>query len=125
MIAVGGCCNRRQAAKLAPMHVDWQEAHEGDAALAMCIKWLKAQKDTPADQQDAQLKKYLGRQADTEEGCALFHMHNSLTLSKGLLYLSTTPKGELEGVLAFLVPASQCTVALNSVHHDAGHQGQQ
>ena len=31
-----------------------------------------------------------------------------------------TPKGELEGVLAFLVPSSQCTAALNM-----GHQGQQ
>ena len=30
-----------------------------------------------------------------------------------------------EGVLAFLVPSSQYTVALNGVHHDAGHQGQQ
>ena len=34
---------RVQAMKLAPMHVvDWQEAQEGDMALAMCIKWLKA-----------------------------------------------------------------------------------
>ena len=60
-----------------------------------------------------------------EEGCALFHVHNSLTLSKGFLYLSTMPKEKLEGVLAFLVPASQCTAALNGVHCDMGHQGQQ
>ena len=52
-------------------------------------------------------------------------MHNSLVLSKGLLYINTTPKGEAEGVLAFLIPTSQHTVALNGVHHDAGHQGQQ
>ena len=39
--------------------------------------------------------------------------------------MSTTPKGEMEGVLAFLVPSSQCTAALNGIHHDAGHQGQQ
>ena len=31
----------------------------------------------------------------------------------------------MEGVLAFLVPSSQCTAALNNIHHDAGHQGQQ
>ena len=109
---------REQAVRLVPMHVvDWQEAQEGDAALAMCIKWLKARKDTPAEQQDTQLKKYLDKQADTEEGWALFHLRNSLTMSKGLLYLSTTPKGELEGVLAFLVPSSQHTAALNGVHH--------
>ena len=55
----------------------------------------------------------------------LFRMCNSLVLSKGLLYMSTTPKGKMEGVLAFLVPSSQCTAALNGVHHDAGHQDQQ
>ena len=60
----------------------------------------------------------------TEEGCALFHMHNSLVLSRGLLYISTTHK-EVEGVLAFLVPTSQCVVALNGVYHDLGHQGQE
>ena len=62
---------------------------------------------------------------DTEGSHPLFHVGNSLTLSKRLLYLSTTPNGELEGMLAFLVPPSQCTAALNDVHHDTGHQGQQ
>ena len=55
----------------------------------------------------------------------LVHMCNSLVLSKGLLYMSTTPKGEVGGVLAFLVPSSQCTAALNGIHCHAGHQGQQ
>ena len=41
------------------------------------------------------------------------------------MYVSTTPKGEMEGVLAFVVPVGQCCMALNSVHRDAGHQGQQ
>ena len=36
-----------------------------------------------------------------------------------------TSKGKLEGLLAFLVPASQCMAALNGVHQDTGHQGQQ
>ena len=35
------------------------------------------------------------------------------------------PKEEVEGVLAFLVPTEQCRAALNGVHHDTGHQGQQ
>ena len=60
-----------------------------------------------------------------EEGHALFYICNSLLLSKELLYISTMPRGEVEGVLAFLVPSSQHTVALNGVHHDVGHQGQQ
>ena len=91
--------------------------------MAVCIKWLKVWKDTLAEQQDAQLKRYLDSQVDTQEGCVLFCVHNSLTMSKGLLYLSVTPKGELEEV--FLVPSSQCTAVFNGVHCDTGHQGQQ
>ena len=117
---------RVQAAKLAPIHVvDWGEAQEADAVLVACRKWLKACKNTPPQKRDALLKKYLGNQVDTEEGCTLFCVCNSLVLSKELLYISTMPKGEVEGMLAFLVPSSQCTVALNGVHHDVGHQGQQ
>ena len=41
------------------------------------------------------------------------------------MYVNTTPKGETEGVLAFVVHVGQCCTALNGVHHDAGHQGQQ
>ena len=31
----------------------------------------------------------------------------------------------MEGVLTFVVPVGQCRMALNGVHHDASHQGQQ
>ena len=41
------------------------------------------------------------------------------------MYVNTTPKGETEGVLAFIIPVGQCCLALNGVHHDVGHQGQQ
>ena len=104
---------RVQAARLAPMHVvNWEDTQGADVVLAACRKWLKAHKDTPAERRDDLLKKYLGSQADTEEGCTPFCVCNSLVLSKGLLYISTMPKEELEGVLAFLVPSSQCTMAL-------------
>ena len=111
---------RVQAARLALMHVvNWEDAQGVGMVLAACRKWLKAHKDTPPERRDALLKKYLGSQADTEKG------HNNLVLNKGLLYISMMPKEELEGVLAFLVPSSQHVMALNSVHRDAGHQGQQ
>ena len=41
------------------------------------------------------------------------------------MYVNMTPKGETEGVLAFVIPLGQCHLALNRVHHDASHQGQQ
>ena len=83
-----------QAAKLTPMHiVDWREAQEADAVLAACRRWLCTCKDTPFPKRDALLKKYLGDNVDTKEWHALFHVHNSLVLRKGLLYVSTMPKG--------------------------------
>ena len=117
---------RVQAAKLALMHiVDWAEAQEADAALAACCKWLHIRKDTLLPKQDALLKKCLGMEAVTEQGKTLFCIHKNLVLNKGLMYVSTTLEGETEGVLAFVVPVSQCCTVLNGVHHDAGHQGQQ
>ena len=117
---------RVQAAKLAPMHiVDWAEAQEADATLAACHKWLCLRRDTLLPKWDALLKKCMGMEAETEQGKMLFCICNNLILNKGLMYMSTTPKGETKGVLAFVFPVGQCHMALNSVHHDAGHQGQQ
>ena len=41
------------------------------------------------------------------------------------MYVNTTLKGKIEGVLAFIVPVGQRCLVLNGVHCDAGHQGQQ
>ena len=117
---------RVQAAKLVPMHIiDWAEAQEADAALATCCKWLRIRKDALLPKWDALLKKCLGIEAETEQGKTLFCIHNSLILNKGLMYVSTTLKGETEGVLTFVVPMGQCHTVLNGMHHDVGHQGQQ
>ena len=108
------------------MHiVDWGETQEADPMLATCRRWLCTCKDTPFPKRDVLLKKYLGNKAGSEEGRALFHMHNGLVLSKELLYVSTMPKGEAEGLLVFLVPTDQHRAALNGVHRDARHQGKQ
>ena len=50
---------------------------------------------------------------------------NGLVMSKWVLYVSTMPKEEAEGVLAFLVLTDQHCMALNGAHHNTGHQGQQ
>ena len=117
---------RVQAAKLEPIHiVDWEEAQEADATLARCCKWLCLRKDTLLPQQDVFLRECLGAEAEMEQGKMFFHILNSLILSKGLMYVSTTLKGKTEGVLAFVIPVGQCHLALNDVHRNAGHQGQQ
>ena len=115
-----------QAVKLEPMHiVVWEEAQGADATLAGCCKWLHLRKDMPLPWRDAFLKECHRAEAETEQGKMFFHIHNSLVLSKGLMYMSTTPKGETEGVLAFVIPVGQRCLTLNGLHHDAGHQGQQ
>ena len=117
---------RVQVVKLAPMYiVDWEEAHEADAALAACCKWLCLRKDTPPPRWDTFLKECLGAEAEMEQGKMFFCICNSLILNKGLVYVSTTPKGETEGVLTFVIPVGQCQMVLNGMHHDASHQGQQ
>ena len=64
-------------------------------------------------------------EAEMEQGKMFFHIHNSLILNNGLMYVNTTPKGKTEGVVAFVIPSGQCCLALNGVHHDASHQGQE
>ena len=80
---------RVQASKLAPMHiVDWEGAQEADATVATCHKWLHLRRDMPLSKRDALLKECLGVEAETEGGKMFFHIHNSLILNKGLMYVS-------------------------------------
>ena len=117
---------RVQAVKLEPMHiVDWEQAQEADVALARCYKWLHLRKGMPPSRQDTLLKECLGMEAESEQGKMFFHIHNSLILNKGLIYVNMTPKGKTEGVFPYVVPVGQWHLVLNGVHHDAGHQGQQ
>ena len=117
---------RVQVAKLEAMHtVDWEQAQEANVVLARCRKWLCLRKGMPLSRRDTFLKECLGAEAETEQGKMFFHTRNSLILNKGLMYVSMTPKGETEGVLAFIIPVGQHHLALNGVHRDAGHQGQQ
>ena len=108
-----------QAMKLAPMHmVDWAESQESDPMLATCKKWLRTHKEIPSPKRDTLLHELLGQHIEGE-GCVLFRVRNGLILNKDLLYLNMTPKGEAEGVVAFVVPTDQCRVALNGIHRDA------
>ena len=117
---------RVQAVKLELMHiVDLEQAQEVDVALARCCKWLHLRKSMPPSRQDTLLKEYLEAEAEMEQGKMFFRICNSIILNKGLMYINMTLKGKTEGVLAFVIPRAQCHMALNGVHWDAGHQGQQ
>ena len=108
------------------MHVtNWEEAQGEDMLLATCHKWMSTKKDVPLQKRDALLKTCMGEHSDSEEGKALFRARNNLITKKGMLYVNITPKGETEGLLAFMVPSAHRRAAPNGMHQDAGHQGQQ
>ena len=49
--------------------------------------------------------------------------HQNFTTLQGTLYLHSTPKGENENLLLFVVLKTHQTATLNGCHRDAGHQG--
>ena len=103
--------------KLAPMHVtNWEEAQDEDVLLATCHKWMRTKKDVPPQKRDALLKTCMGKHSDSEEGKVLFHIRNSFTIKKGMLYVNIMPKGKTDGLLAFVVPYAHWHTALNGVH---------
>ena len=114
------------ALRLASMHItNWEEAQREEALLAACCQWLGTKWNVIPQKRDALLKECMGKHSNSEEGKALFCARNNLTMRKGLMYVNTMPKGEIKGLLAFVVPSAHRRAALNGVHRDAGHQGQQ
>ena len=77
---------------------------------------MSTRKDVPLQKRDALLRTCMGKHSDSEEGMALFHVRNSFTMKKGILYVNTMPKGETEGLLAFVDPSTHQCTALNGVH---------
>ena len=89
------------------MHMtNWEEAQGEDALLDTCHKWMRTKKDVPPQKRDATLRTCMGNHSDSEEGKALLHNRNSFTMKKGILYVNIMPKGETEGLLAFVVPTT-------------------
>ena len=116
---------RVQAVKLEPMHIiDWEEAQEADAALAACHKWLHLRKDTLLPWWTSFSRSVSERRLRWNRArCSLYPQQSHL--EKGSHVHEHNPKGETEGVLAFVVPVGQHRMALNGVHHNAGHLDQQ
>ena len=85
---------------------------------------VEYEKEFTPQRRDALLKEFMGEHSTSEEGKALFRVGNNLTIRKGLMYVNIMPKGETEGLLAFVVPSAHRRTDLNGVHRDAGHQGQ-
>ena len=99
------------------MHVtDWAAAQREDPELDAVLQWLEAKKKTD-------LRTLLGEYVSSEKGQIIWRNHQNFMVPQSTLYLYSTPKGENENLLLFMVPKTHRTATLNGCHRDAGHQG--
>ena len=83
---------------LVEMHVsNWAAAQKEDPELDAVLQWLGARKK-------ANLRTLLGECIASEEGWMVWRNHQNFTSLQGTLYLCSTPKGENEDLLLFIVP---------------------
>ena len=98
------------------MHVtDWATAHREDSVLDAVLHWLEAKKKTD-------LRTLLGKHASSEEGWMVWRNCQNFRVLQVALYLCSTPKGENEDLLHFVVLKAHWTATLNGCHRDAGHK---
>ena len=109
------CVAARQV--LVEMHVtNWAAAQREDPVLDAVLHWLEAKKKTD-------LRTLLGEHSSSEEGKMVWKNCQNFMILQNTLYLCSTPKGENEDLLLFVVLKAHQSAALNGCHRDAGHQG--
>ena len=95
---------------LVEIHVtDWATAKREDPVLDAVLNWLEAQKKTD-------LRTLLGEHISSEEGQTVWRNHQNFRILQNALYLCSTPKGENEDLLLFMVPKAYGIATLNGCH---------
>ena len=80
------------------MHVtDWATAQEEDPKIDVVLQWLESKKKTD-------LRTLLGEYSSSKDGQMVWRNCQNFTTLQGTLYLCSTPKGENEDLLLFMVP---------------------
>ena len=79
------------------MHMtNWATAQKEDLVLNAMLNWLGAKKKND-------LRTLLGGHASSKEGQVVWRNHQNFTTLQNVLYLCSTPKGENEDLLLFMV----------------------
>ena len=95
---------------LVEMHVtNWAAAQKEDPELDAVLQWLGSKKK-------ADLRTLLRECIMSEEGQMVWRNCQNFTSLQGTLYLCSTPKGEDEDLLLFIVPKAHWTATLNGCH---------
>ena len=99
------------------MHVtNWAAAQKEDPKLNVVLQWLESKKKTD-------LRTLLREHVLRKEGWMIWRNHQNFTTLRDTLYLCSTPKGENEDLLLFVVTKMHQTATLNGCHRNAGHEG--
>ena len=92
------------------MHVtNWAAAQREDSKLDAVLHWLEAKKKTD-------LRTLLREHASSEEGQIVWRNCQNFTVLQDALHLGSTPKGENEDLLLFVVPKVHQTATVNVCH---------
>ena len=99
------------------MHVtNWAAAQKEDPELDAVLQCFGSKKK-------ADLRTLLRECITSKEGWMVWRNCQNFTSIQGTHYLCSTPEGEDEDLLLFIVPKVHWTATLNECHQDAGHQG--
>ena len=102
---------------LVEMHVtNWATAQREDPEPDVVMCRLEAKRKID-------LRTLLWEHASSEEGHMVWRNCQNFMVLQNVLYLHSTPKGENEDLLLFIVPKAHQTAVLNGCHQDAGHEG--
>ena len=93
-----------------------QQLRRKTLRLNAVLHWLETRKKVD-------LKTLLGKCIMSKDGHMVRRTCQNFTSLQGILYLYSTPKGEDENLLLFIVPRAHQIAALNGCHRDMGHQG--
>ena len=116
------------------MHVtDWAATQKEDPKLDVVLpqseclvaEWVEGMEVLfPMEsKKKTDLRILLREYVSSKEGWMVWRNHQNFTTLSGTLYLCSTPKGENEDLLLFMVPKMHQVATLNGCHRDAGHQG--
>ena len=106
-----------RAAKLASTNIiDWKVEQKEDPVLYQVVKHLRAPRET--------FKEALLTVLDKKATATYVKAKEQLLLKNGLLYRKTHIRPAKETIFQFVVPPRHRSVAMDSCHREAAHQGQ-
>ena len=108
-----------QDKKFCNLHTEnWRQAQLMDPVIPHVLDWLRLPRNN-----QVKLKDFLQGKA-SEANCRAYGLREKdFEKRDHLLFINTTPPGNVSTILVFIVPVNRRQVAIDMCHRNAGHQG--